>query len=180
MDNDTAVLRNAAVQAMLRDMRLMSVNVTGDGNCFYRALSLILHGNEDHHTELRRSIADHLTRNYNCIFNVSDNLTHSGNISIEQHIQRMRLDGVWAGEEAILAAANFLQRELHVFKYITSAVASPAVYTPASGSCLGSPLRIAFLEPGHFHAVFDDTNSNKPDHYMTVENSVSANIHHLN
>ena len=124
MVNDTAMLRNAAVRAMLRDMRLMSVNVTGDGSCFYRALSLILHGNEDHHTELRRPIADHLTRNYDCIFNVSNNVTQAGNFLIEQHIQRMRLDGVWAGEEAILAAADFLQRELHVFKYVTSAVAS--------------------------------------------------------
>ena len=152
-------------------MCLMSVNVTGDGNCFYRALSFILHGNEDHHTELRRSIADHLTRNYKCIFNVSNIVTHADNISIEQHIQCMRLDGVWAGEEAILAAADFLKRELHIFKYVTSSVISPTVYTPASGSCLGSPLRIAFLEPGHFHAVFDDTNSNKSNNDIFIENS---------
>ena len=167
------MLRNDAVQTMLRDMHLMSVNVAGDGNCFYRALSLSLHGHEDEHTELRRLIADHLTRNYNSIFNVSNNFTHADNNSIEQHIQRMRLNGVWAGEEAILAAADFLQRELHVFKYVTSAVASPTVYTPASGSCLGSPLRIAFLEPGHFHAVFDDTNycdvaSTNAGHYKAL------------
>ena len=84
------------------------------------------------------------------------------------------------GRKPFWRLPTFLQRELHVFKYVTSAVASPTVYTPASGCCLGSPLRIAFLEPGHFHAVFDDTNSNKSDHYMTVKNSVSANIHHLN
>ena len=171
------MLRNAAVRKMLRDMCLMSVNVTEDGNCFYRALSFILHGNEDHHTELRRSIADHLTRNYKYIFNVSNIVTHADNISIEQHIQRMRLDGVWAGEETILAAADFLKRELHVFKYVTSSVISPTVYTPASGSCLGSPLRIAFLEPGHFHAVFDDKNSNKSNNDIFIENS---NNSHLN
>jgi hypothetical protein len=158
IDYNTTMLRVAALHKQLSDRRLTSVNVASDGNCFYRALSLILHGSEDHHAELRRLVADHLSLNYVHVFNIMP----TDYTSVEQCIQCMRQNGVWVGEEAIVAAADFLQRELHIFKFVSSAGTSPSVYTPASGSCLGPPLGLAFFEPGHFHAVFNDATSGGP------------------
>jgi hypothetical protein len=153
------MFRKTAVYKKVSDRHLTYVDVTGDGNCFYRALSCTLHGNESQHAELRRLAADHLSLHHASIFKISSDVIPAERTSIDQRVQRMRLNGVWVGEEAILAAADLLQRELHVFKYVTSVGTSPSVYAPASGSGIGSPLCLAFLEPGHFQVIFNDTTS---------------------
>jgi hypothetical protein len=159
VDSNTVKLRNTALLKQLSDKHLTYVDVTGDGNCFYRALSYTLYGNESQHVELRRQVADHIYLHHARIFRTSSDITPAERASIDQSVQLMRTNRVWAGEEAILAAADFLQRELHVFKYVTSVGTSPSVYAPVSvsGSELCSPLRLAFFEPGHFQAVFSDT-----------------------
>jgi hypothetical protein len=126
--------------------------------------------------ELRRLVADHLSLHHARIFKTSSDVTPAERALIDQRVQRMRVNGVWVGEEAILAAADLLQRELHVFKYVTSVGTSPSVYAPASGSGLGSPLRLAFLEPGHFQAVFSDTTSGGASCTSSQSSRTSLNI----
>lgn len=97
--------------------------------------------------------------NYARIFKTFSEVTSADSAFIEQRVQRMHLDGVWAGEEAILTAADFLQRELHIFKYMTSSGSSPSIYAPVSDTSKGPPLGLAFYEQGHFHAVFSNATS---------------------
>jgi OTU domain-containing protein 3 len=129
------MFRKTAVYKQLSEKHLAYVDVTGDGNCFYRAISCTLHDNESQHAELRRLIAEHPSLHHARIFKTSSDVTSAERASIEdQRVQRMRVNGVWVGEEAILAAADLLQRELHVFKYVTSVGISPSVYLPVAHS----------------------------------------------
>ena len=70
------------------------------------------------------------------------------------HVKIVRQPGSWAGEEAILAAADFLKSEVHV--YIATAASSPLVNKPTSVAASGvsnRPVSIAFYEPGHYKSV---------------------------
>lgn len=65
----------------------------------------------------------------------------------------MSIEGKWAGEEALLAAANYLNRDIHVYKYVSVPEASPDVYH-ATFATKHPPIAVAFYEPGHYQAVF--------------------------
>ena len=47
-------MRNAALDKQLDDGQLISTDVKGDGNCFYRAVSLSINGHLDGRVDLRR------------------------------------------------------------------------------------------------------------------------------
>jgi hypothetical protein len=93
VDSNTVMFRKTAVYKQLSDRHLTYADVTGDGNCFYRALSCTLHGNESQHAELRRLVADHLF----CTTPVSSKLLVTSLLlkrtMIDQRVQRMHLNG---------------------------------------------------------------------------------------
>jgi hypothetical protein len=97
-----------------------------------------------------------MSANYSRIFKVLGVDSIADEESVKQCVHRMRMDGVWAGEEVILVAADLLQRDLHVYKYVEKAGTFPVVYAAALDCRAGPPLGLAFYEPGHYHAVFDD------------------------
>ena len=67
-----------------------------------------------------------------------------------KHIIDTGTDGIWVGEDAILCAADYLRRDMHVY---LAAGKSPFIYSPQSGSPTFNALSIAFYEPGHYSAV---------------------------
>ena len=50
----------AAVDRQLYENHLHTSDVIGNGNCFYRAISVSLHGNQSKHTEIRQYVAKHV------------------------------------------------------------------------------------------------------------------------
>jgi hypothetical protein len=152
-------LRNAEVDKQLRDSQLYTVDVRGDGNCFFRALSVSLYGNETHHEELRTSIGDHLLHNYVSIFELAAHMMPTDYESARQCADNIRRNETWVGEDAILTAADFLQRDILIY---ISAKNSPLIYSPASNSNVSSlpPIRAVFYEPGHYCSVVVMTSQN--------------------
>ncbi len=145
LDDRTIKERIHALDSQLRNKQLTTQDVAGDGNCLFRALSVCLYGHENEHTVLRASIAKHI---------LSDNssvMPRYGELS--KHVNNISKNGVWVGESVIVAAADYLQREIDV--YIAAASVSPLVYSPHPEATQNSPLRLAFYEPGHFRAVHD-------------------------
>ena len=55
--------RNSDLGRQLANRGLASVNVRGDGNCFFRAISMSLYGREGDHCTVRDSILTHLENN---------------------------------------------------------------------------------------------------------------------
>ena len=62
-------------------------------------------------------------------------------LSSREHITQLRCDGVYAGEDTILASKKIYRREAFVY----NAGADPFIYKPRSASVLYEPIKIAFL-----------------------------------
>ena len=63
-------------------------HVAGDGNCFFRALSYIIHKTEGHHASIRASLVLFTELNTFEQYCTTE--------SMKDHIQRMRHERVWA------------------------------------------------------------------------------------
>jgi hypothetical protein len=147
--------------------------VIGDGNCFYRAVCVAINGSQDSHASLRKQLADYVS-----------SLPASSDACVP--LKRLAADiqkaGSWAGEDVILATANFLQRPLHV--YCASGITSPMVYTPEQSitrpqplhivnKSTSTPINIAFYEPGHYQAVIDSASVSNLGNGLTPVKQVS-------
>ena len=152
LDAATIYQRNEVLDKKLNDDHLTTVDVVGDGNCFYRSISYGLHRNQLSHSELRQNIAQHLLTNYAKIFKTTVDCKDDYDV-ISKCVNDMKTDCVWAGEESIIAAADFLCREIRVYKFSTSLHKIPIVYSPCSDLNFSPALRIAYYEPGHYRCV---------------------------
>ncbi len=146
--------RNAVVDGQLRAEGLRAVDVIGDGNCYFRAVSVCLYNNESCHLALRKSIVNHileLASTGNALPGVSMDVEDP---SVRQELDRMMRSGTWAGEDMIAATAAFLRRPVHVYTFTSMCDASPLIYpSPAQQTADVHPIRVAFYLPGHYRAV---------------------------
>ncbi len=69
-------------------------------------------------------------------------------------MRHLRTAGNPVGEDASVALASVHHR--HVVVYIANA--APRVYTPVNNDVRGSPVTLAFYEPGHYRAVIPAVN----------------------
>ena len=147
----TIILRNLALTAQLDAKQLESINIFGDGNCFFRALSLGLYSDQSAHIQLRSSIAQHLVK-YGSIVFASVGFASSDLASITKAAASIRQPNTWAGEDIVLVVADFLQRDIYV--YIDCESISPLVYSPTFYRPTGPQILLAFYEPGHYCGLF--------------------------
>ncbi|CAG5130415.1 unnamed protein product [Candidula unifasciata] len=82
--------------------------ITGDGNCFFRALSKILYGCETYHAAVRSLIVDIIATNKSKFAQFVDEN------DVLAHVQKMSEDHCWATTCEIYAAATVLQRDVYV------------------------------------------------------------------
>lgn len=139
----------------MTSLRLTTVDVRGDGNCFYRAACHVLHGSDDFHAELRQELADYVIKSGSLLGGLvssSRNRTTFG-----MYVQALKTDGESVGEEAIIALTNMCQREVRIY----TAYIDPLVYRPACGDVIGEPVSLAFYEPGHYRAVVPIANDSQ-------------------
>jgi OTU-like cysteine protease len=158
-------LRNDAVDKQLSDKHLRPVDVTGDGNCFFRAISVSIFGNQLQHDVLRQCTARHMSVNGIKIFKKA-NITSADKESVLKSAHAINANGIWVGEDAILAAADYLKRDIHVF--IAAVRASPLIYSPLTTASDLSPIKVAFYEPGHYRAVLPISQSSSTSNNLSV------------
>ncbi len=136
-------MRNDNLNRQLAANNLRSIDVRGDGNCYFRSLSVVLYGDESHHAALRESISEEL-------LNISRLAPAADMQDIHAHVENIKKDGVYVGEDVIVASASCLGRNICV--YIASIKSSPLVYKPPYEAKL-SQVCLAFYEPDHYRAV---------------------------
>ena len=76
----------------------------------------------------------------------------SEGFEILKYINSIGRDCIWVGKDVILAAADYLRRD--IFVYLAANDTSPQVYSPRVMVPV-EPHKIAFYEPGHFRVVYD-------------------------
>lgn len=82
--------------------------IRGDGNCYFRALSKEMYGNEDYHAEWRQAVCDVIARNPNVFAQYID----GGDVAT--HVKQMRELGTWATTCEIYATSTLLERLVYV------------------------------------------------------------------
>ena len=140
VDQSEICTRNLIVDSILNSNFLCAINVEGDGNYLFRALSVGLYGHEKDRIILRKSIATHMEIMYNSM-NPASNIPDEDTL---KHIIDTGTDGKLVGKDAILCAANYLRRDIHVY---LAAGKSPFIHSPQSGPPTFNALSMAFYEP---------------------------------
>jgi hypothetical protein len=87
-------------------------NVAGDGNCFFRVISLELGGTEDDHRTIRDGIVNFMSNgNHEETFS-----NYTGRSSADYINQTsMNVNGTWATDTEIVATATWLQTTIYVY-----------------------------------------------------------------
>ncbi|XP_071476043.1 uncharacterized protein [Diadema antillarum] len=88
--------------------------ITGDGNCFYRAISYVTCGKEDSHRDVRKAVVKHILQNKQDYVS----LLRSGYTDIVKYIAKERVfnNGTWATELEIMALSNLLDTDVLIYE----------------------------------------------------------------
>jgi OTU-like cysteine protease len=129
------------------------VDVDADGNCFYRAVALLVTGSQSSHTSVRQQVADLIESRGSIL----QGLVNTNNVEFKNYILALRTPGNFdhVEEDTIMAAAEIYSREVYVY----TALAEPLIYSPNNNSIQHQPRRLAFYEPAHYKALVPATSS---------------------
>ena len=114
---------------------------------------------------LRQSVAKYIASQV-------DSSSSSDHVALRKRASDIMKGGTWAGEDIILYAVDYLQREIYVFMYIDTNGTSSKIYSPSSGPTKDTLLLIAFYEPGHYMSVQPIVKSHSL--VATIKTSTSA------
>ena len=88
LDLGTIRCRNNQVDRQLLVNMLRSVSVEGDGNCFFRALSVDIHGHEKDHINLRHTAAKFIASQ-------ASSKSPEDCVALRQHAANVMRSGTW-------------------------------------------------------------------------------------
>lgn len=87
----------------------LTASILPDGNCFFRALSVVISGVEEYHMTIRQAITQHV-EHHSDIYRTF--LQSRGGMA--NYVQSMRRPREWATDTEIFAAATFLKTIIEV------------------------------------------------------------------
>uniref|UniRef100_A0A803KS94 OTU domain-containing protein n=1 Tax=Chenopodium quinoa TaxID=63459 RepID=A0A803KS94_CHEQI len=90
-------ISNFRAQLDLLDLKI--IQVTADGNCFFRALADQLEGNEEEHEKYRRMVVQYIEKNRELFEPFIED-----DVPFDEYCQSMGKDGTWAGHMELQAA----------------------------------------------------------------------------
>ncbi|CAF1452274.1 unnamed protein product [Rotaria sp. Silwood1] len=96
------------VTEQLASIGFQIVNILGDGNCFFRAISHQLYRHEHDHLNIRSATINYLIENMNNFAPFVDDMDST----IENYIERMSRNGTYADHLAISATAVILNKNI--------------------------------------------------------------------
>ena len=76
-----------------------------DGNCFFRAITMYLTGNEDDHIQFRAMVVNHVQNNFESYLNVSEKTDDE----FSEYLTNMKKTRHWADTDIIIATSSFLK-----------------------------------------------------------------------
>ena len=85
------------------------IRIEGDGNCLFRALSLIVYGSEMYHLKVRELLVNFVRSNADKFKGYVTNGT------LEDHVLHMQYSRTWATQVELYAAASLFGKELFIY-----------------------------------------------------------------
>ena len=147
-DEDGAEPASVPVSAVLRALRLESVDILQDGNCQFRAFSQQLYGSQDFHRAIRAALVEHMAKESRFFGAMFD----EGEGEFEQYLAAMRLPRTWGDELTLRAFSDRYMACVHV-------VTSTAEHWHLSYEPLGGDVPakkhvfLTYLSPVHYDAL---------------------------
>mmetsp|Transcript_18290 Transcript_18290/g.28102 ORF Transcript_18290/g.28102 Transcript_18290/m.28102 type:complete len:820 (-) Transcript_18290:1271-3730(-) len=129
---------------------LEMVEMEGDGNCLFRAISLQVYGDQGMHAEVRKNCLDFMQKDTSHFQDfVADEPFH-------QYIARKRLIGVHGNHTEIQAMSELYNRSIEVFvppKGITPINIFHEEYYKNNDA--DPPIRLCYMDGNHYNAIID-------------------------
>ena len=97
-----------SVAQQLGNLGLRIFRVAGDGNCLYRAVALLVLGDENLHPEVRRVTCDYLEEH-------AAYFRRFVAVDFDTYVARMRLDGIWGDHVELMALSEIYDRTVEVW-----------------------------------------------------------------
>ena len=123
------------------------VEMDGDGNCLFRAISLSVYGDATMHSQVRRSCMDFMDREADHFRSfVADE-------DFDEYIARKRLDGMHGNHTEIQAMSELYNRSIEVF--VPKNGIEPINIFHSEYKSADAPIRLAYTDSNHYNAVID-------------------------
>lgn len=142
---------------LLFDEKLLNVvDVSPDGNCLFRAVALQVYGNDELHSEVRKSCCDYMVNNAD---RFSVFVTEG---TFEEYIKRMREPKTWGDDPEIRAIEEMYDRPFEVYDATISDKRNPTEPIkihfegdlPSPDVCRKlNPIRVSYHGHNHYNAV---------------------------
>ena len=105
----TKELSSLTIQQQLAAIGCKEISVTPDGNCFFRAVSHQLYGDELQHSNIRSATTNYLNSRKDAFAPFID---ESVDRTIDSYIKRMEKETTYADHLVILATATFFNKDI--------------------------------------------------------------------
>jgi len=164
--------------AMLLSKQNRSIDIIiSDGNCFFRAISKELFGEEKHHERLRTILVEYIKLNRR---NFQQYMSH-GSGSITGHCNSMQKLGVFATQVEIHALSTFLQIPVYIFSKITSSTPWQWIAYKPKEILLYNELHsnLPLQCPPNYHIELCNTNCNHFDRVILLDHIVSEQLNYI-
>ncbi|XP_028764036.1 OTU domain-containing protein 3 isoform X2 [Neltuma alba] len=131
------------LRSQLDMLGLRIIEVTADGNCFFRALADQLEGNEEEHQKYRSMVVKHIMDNRD-IFEpfIEDE------VPFEEYCQSMQNDGTWAGHMELQAASLVTHSNICIHRNM-----SPRWYIRNFNGCGARMIHLSYHDGEHYNSV---------------------------
>ena len=98
-------------------------DVGSDGNCLFRAVAFLINGSEDDHMKFREQTVAWLMENKDIVLPFMGGISarvdfhrEFGETDYQEYVAKLRNDGIWGGEESLLALASIYNYEIDVHR----------------------------------------------------------------
>ncbi len=135
----------------LAAMKLMVIDIDGDGNCLFRAISHQLFLTEDKHLELRHKCVEHMRKH-------RERFESFCSVPFDQYLTEMGKVGTWGDDLEIRALEEVFDRIVRIYSSNASDVCVPLKNNFEEENLLSdvSPIILSYHGNSHYNSILDE------------------------
>ncbi|VFQ86537.1 unnamed protein product [Cuscuta campestris] len=130
-------------RAQLDALGLKIVQVTSDGNCFFRAVADQLEGDEDEHAKYRSMVVQYIRRNRETFEPFIED-----DVPFVEYCESMEKDGTWAGHMELQAASLVTHSNICIHRHM-----SPRWYIQNFDNHEAQMIHLSYHDGEHYNSV---------------------------
>lgn len=130
-------------RAQLDTMGLKILQVTADGNCFFRALADQLEGNEEEHDKYRNMVVQFIMKNREMFEPFIED-----DMPFDEYCKSMKTDGTWAGHMELQAGSLVTHSNICIHRHL-----SPRWYIKNFDDSEARMIHLSYHDGEHYNSV---------------------------